>query len=201
MSKGRMPAPSRGERFKALEQQVKNLETSVRIMQMMQQQMGQSLMPLQQDMASFAAQFQTIQYTILAFQELLGIDISKLNEIYQRLRLTDYMEASDKEDLEKNYKHKDMVDTDQDVVILTSTTPDEVKDKGIFRSKMVVAELGPDLSVALVGKKIGDTVDYNIGDVRHVLKILAVKEVQKIEYTPKICNCEGDCSKDCKCNE
>ena len=189
----------------ALEQQVKNLETSLRIMQMMQQQMGQSLMPLQRDMSSLAAQLQTTQYTSLALQELLNVDSVQLNEIYQKLRLADYMEASDKEDAENKYTHKNTVDTDKDIVILTSSTPDEEKDKGIFRSKMVVAELGPDLSAALIGKQIGDTVDHNIGDIKHVLKILAIREVPVVqEAFVSAGECAGefdeDCNKDCACN-
>jgi hypothetical protein len=177
MSKGKGTAPSRGEKFAALEAKVKNLEASIRIMQMMQQQMGQSLMPMQQDVSGMATQLQTTSYTNLALQELLGVDSDKLDEVYQRLRLTDYNEVSDKEDEANGYTPLEEVVSDQNIVILTSNTPDEPKDKGIFRTKMVVGELGPDLAELIIGKKVGDTFEHDLQGVKHVIELLAIKEV------------------------
>ena len=177
MSKGKTAAPSRGEKFAALEAKVKNLEASIRIMQMMQQQMGQSLMPMQQDVAGMATQLQTASYTNLALQELLGVDGVKLDEVYQRLRLADYNEVSEKEDEANGYTPLEEVASDQNIVILTSHTPDESKDVGIFRTKMIVAELGPDLSELLIGKKVGDTFDHDLQGIKHVFELLAIKEV------------------------
>lgn len=177
MSKGKGQSLSRGEKFENLEAKVKNLEASIRIMQMMQQQMGQSLMPMQQDVAGMATQLQTSSYTNLAIQELLGVDSTKLDEVYQKLRLADYNEVSEKEDLENGYGTLEIVETEQNIVILTSHTPDEEKDKGIFRTKMVVAELGPDLSALLIGKKVGDTFDHDLQGIKHVFELIAIRSV------------------------
>lgn len=177
MSKGKGPSLSRGQKFEMLEAKVKNLEASIRIMQMMQQQMGQSLMPMQQDVAGMATQLQTSSYTNLALQELLNVDSTKLDEVYQKLRLADYNEVSEKEDKDNNFGILDVVESDQNIVILTSHTPDEDKDKGIFRTKMVVAELGPDLSPLLIGKKVGDTFDHELQGVKHVFELIAVRSV------------------------
>jgi len=201
MSKGKgTPTPSRGQRFEALEKSVKNLETSVRIMQMMQQQMGNSVMPMQQDLQSAMTQMQTIQYTLLAMQDVLQLDKEKLDERYQTLRLADYNELSDKEDAENNYTVKDTVDSDEDIVILSSTTPDQDKDEGIFRTKMLVKELGPDLSQSLVGKKVGDTIDHTMNDVRHVLEVMGVRQIPEVKED---CQCGNDkCDgKDCECDK
>lgn len=177
MSKGKGQSLSRGEKFAALEARVKNLEASIRIMQMMQQQMGQSLMPMQNDVAGMATQLQTASYTNLALQELLGVDTDKLDEVYQKLRLADYNEVSDKEDEANGYTPIDEVVSDQNIVILTSHTPDEPKDKGIFRTKMIVAELGPDLSSIMMGKKVGDKFEHTLQEVKHVFELLAIKNV------------------------
>jgi len=179
MSKGKsksMPL-SRGQKFEILESKVKNLEASIRIMQMMQQQMGQSLMPLQQDVSGMATQLQTASYTNLAIQELLGVDTKKLDTVYQKLRLNDYNEVSDKEDIDNSYSALEAVESDQNIVILTSHTPDEDKDKGIFRTKMVVADLGPELSALLIGKKVGDKFDFNLKEIKHVFELIAIKSV------------------------
>lgn len=177
MSKGKTQVKSRGEKFEALEAKVKNLEASIRIMQMMQQQMGQNVMPMQNDVQNMATQLQTAQYTNLALQEILGVDSSELDDVYQKLRLADYNEVSEKEDLDKKYTPLDVVEDENNIVILTSTTPDEDKDKGIFRTKMVVAELGPDLSTILIGKKVGDTFEHQLQDLRHVFEVVSILNV------------------------
>ena len=177
MSKSKGQAQSRGEKFEALEAKVKNLEASIRIMQMMQQQMGQSIMPMQQDVSGMATQLQTASYTNLALQEVLSVDTDKLDTVYQKLRLADYNEVSTKEDEANGYTSLEEVASDQNIVILTSYTPEESKDKGIFRTKMVVAELGPDLSELMIGKKVGDTFDHELQGLKHTFELLAVKDV------------------------
>lgn len=177
MSKGKTPALSRGERFENLEAKVKNLEASIRIMQMMQQQMGQTLMPIQQDVSGMASQLQTASYTNLAIQELLKVDPKALDDVYQKLRLNDYNEVSEKEDKENGFSTLETVESDQNIVILTSHTPDEEKDRGIFRTKMVVAELGPELTDILVGKKVGDVFDHELQGIKHVFELIAIRSV------------------------
>ena len=187
MSKGKGVSLSRGQKFEILETKVKNLESSIRIMQMMQQQMGQSLMPMQQDVSGMAAQLQTASYTNLALQELLGIDTKKLDTVYQKLRLSDYNEISDKEDVDNSYSVLETVGSDQDIVVLTSFTPDEDKDQGIFRTKMVVADLGPELTTILIGKKVGDKFDFDLKGMKHVFELIAIRSVPApVEEAPVV---------------
>ena len=175
MTKG--SKPTKGQRFEALEKTVSNVETSVRIMQMMQQQIGNQVMPMQPDLQGYASQLQTIQYTLLAMQELLGVDKTKLDTIFESRRLSDYDEASNQEDVNAGYTVKDKVESEEDIVIITSTTPDADADVGIFRSKVMLQEMGPDLTELLVGKSIGDKVEHEFQGNKHVIELLGVRQV------------------------
>ena len=194
MSKGQKKL-TRGQRFEMLEKKVENVEMSTRISQMMIQQMGQALDGIKGDITSLAPQFQNIQYTLLAMQELLDLDKDKMDEISNRLRLKDWNEANDKTDKDGNFIIKDKIDTDQDVIIMQSTTPDEDEDQGFFRSRMLVADMGPDLSGQVVGKSVGDTFEHTIRDVKHVIEIIGVREAPP---TPEAKD-DGECDADCKC--
>lgn len=177
MSTGRKMQLSRGQRFEQLEKQVKQLEMAVRIGQMLQQQMNNSLTPLQTNLRTIAPQIHDIQYRLLAAQELLGLDSDALSKKADEIRLKDYTEASDKEDLEHGYTNKEVVDTESDMVIITSSTPDEEKDRGIFRSKILVSDTGPDLAPKFVGKKIGDTIEHVLDNTKHIIEILGVRDI------------------------
>lgn len=180
MSKGKgkgQPQLSRGQRFEVLEKTVKQLETAVRIGQMLQQQIGNSIGPMQQDLQAIAPQMQEAQYQLLAMRKMLNIDKDELATVANDLRLKDYNDASDKEDADNKYTVKDTIDNETDIVILSSTTPDEDEDKGIFRSKVAVSATGPELTEKLVGKKVDDVVEHDLNGVKHVLKVIGVREV------------------------
>ena len=80
MSKKQVPAPSRGKRFEELEKTVKSLQASLSMMQLMQQQMANAIVPMQQDMSDAAVKMQTIHYTLIAMQDLLSVDTDALNK-------------------------------------------------------------------------------------------------------------------------
>ena len=199
---------SRGQRFEQLEKNVKQMQMATQIGQIMQQQLNQTLGAIKDDITSLAPQFQNIQYSLLALQQLLDIDTKKMNEIAGELRLKDWTEANDKEDAEGNFKIKLNVDTDQDFVIISSSTPDEEENKGMFRSRQLIAQLPPELAKEMIGKGVGDKVDFKSEEVRHVIEILGVREAPPApepqndvapEEKPAACNQE--CDKECTCDE
>ena len=202
MSKKQVPAPSRGKRFEELEKTVKSLQASLRMMQLMQQQMANAIVPMQQDMSDAAVKMQTIHYTLIAMQDLLSMDTDALNKQYSVRRLADYEEMSQKDDNENGYTPKDQVESDEDIVILSSVTPDHTPDKGVFRSKMQVKELGPDLVPCVINTKVGDTFEYVMKDVKHIFTIEAIRQVpEKTEESACACEEGAPCDENCKCKE
>lgn len=174
---------TRGDRFDALERQVKDMEMAVRVSQMLLQQISNSIQPLSRDVGELANRQREVQYKVLAVQNLLSLEADKINEKAGDLQLKDFEEASAKEDLEKGYLEASLVAEDS-VVILTSTAA-AAPEKSILRSKLLISEIGfPQLKADLVGKKVGDKVSADIGGVKHEITLLAIRATPaKLEVT------------------
>jgi hypothetical protein len=142
--------------------------------QMMVQQLVQNGKSMSEDVGRLFQQTAELQYKFLALQEVLGVDMTKVKEVTERLRLKDFNEASDKEDLEKGFTVTDVV-ADDSTVILTSTTADE--DAGIFRSRVRLAETGsPALIQGLTGKGVGTKVEVELNGVKHTVELLGIRK-------------------------
>ncbi len=175
-SLGKRQKLSKGQRFESVEQQVEQLTQAVRISQMLIQQFMQSSRAMQTDLGRVVGMVNDLQYRLLAQQTLSGVDIEALKTEADRLRLKDYQEASVKEDEEKGLVLVDTVETVNDFVMITSTTPLETPDQGIFRSKFRLSESGNgDLMTNLIGKKAGDKVIILLGEVQHNVEVLEVR--------------------------
>jgi sporulation protein YlmC with PRC-barrel domain len=179
---------SKGERFEALEQQVEQLAQAVRISQMLIQQFMQSNRSMQSDLGRTVGVMNDLQYRLLAYQEVSGVDIEALKAKADELRLKDYNEASDKEDAEKGLIPVDTVESVNDYVVISSTTPGEAQDKGIFRSKFRISESGiAELMTGLIGKKVGETLEVKLADLNHVVEVLAIrKDPAPLAVVPEI---------------
>jgi sporulation protein YlmC with PRC-barrel domain len=179
---------SKGERFEALEQQVEQLAQAVRISQMLIQQFMQSNRSMQSDLGRTVGVMNDLQYRLLAYQEVSGVDIEALKAKADELRLKDYNEASDKEDAEKGLIPADTVESVNDYVVISSTTPGEAQDKGIFRSKFRISESGiAELMTGLIGKKVGETLEVKLADLNHVVEVLAIrKDPAPLAVVPEI---------------
>jgi sporulation protein YlmC with PRC-barrel domain len=179
---------SKGERFEALEQQVEQLAQAVRISQMLIQQFMQSNRSMQSDLGRTVGVMNDLQYRLLAYQEVSGVDIEALKAKADELRLKDYNEASDKEDAEKGLIPADTVESVNDYVVISSTTPGEAQDKGIFRSKFRISESGiAELMTGLIGKKVGETLEVKLADLNHIVEVLAIrKDPAPLAVVPEI---------------
>lgn len=175
---------SRGERFEIAEQKVKNLEMGARVSQMLIQQIGNSVSPMSRDVAELAGRQRELQYRLLAVQDLLGLKTDEINTRAEQLQVKDFQEASDKEDVEKNYTVSEAI-TDDSVVLLTSKTADGTG--GILRSKLVMKEIGfPQLRQDLLGKVAGDTVNADINGAVHTITVLGVRAVPAAAPEPEV---------------
>ena len=92
------PQASRKERIQGMEAELKNLQYSLRISQMMTQQMVQSQQGIQQDLSAAMRLINELQYKVLAAQKVANLDTKQLSAAADELRLVDFNEASDKED-------------------------------------------------------------------------------------------------------
>src|ERR1700688_3562956 len=115
------PQENRKERLSSLEKKLANLEMASRISQMMTQQMMTNMRNMQQDIGRALGLLNETQYKLLAMQSVSGLDVSAMNQVCNTLRLTDFNEASDKEDAQGNFLPGDVVEKDS-TIILTSTT-------------------------------------------------------------------------------
>ena len=179
MSKGRQL--TKGQRFELVEKNVKQLQMTTKVNQMMLQQIGNSVSPMQNDLGELAARQRELQYRVLACQELLSLKLDDIEAKSLELQAKDFQESSDKEDADKSYIVADVV-AENSAVIITSKTPEEEEDKGIFRSKIVLSDIAiPELSESLLGKKVGDKVESDVNGVKHVIEVLGIRSVPEPE--------------------
>ena len=168
------PQGNRKEKLREMEVKFANLEMASRISQMMTQQIMTNMKAMHEDIGRAMGIISELQYKVLAAQKVSGLDIEKLNEVSNELRLADFCEASDKEDKEKGFTNGTTVD-ESSTVVLTSTT--EEKDRGIFRSRIKLAECGvPDLIKAFVGREVGARAIVKLNGLDHEVELLAIRQ-------------------------
>ena len=172
---------TKGQRFEAMEKTLKQLQMSVQVNQMLLKQVGNTISPIQGDLGEFIGRQRELQYRVLAVQELSNLDVVTIDAKSRELQIKDFEESSAKEDEEKGYTVADVVAEDS-VITLTSTTPDEEgPDKGILRSKMEYKDFMLPQFEALLGSKVGDSVDIDVNGVKHKIEIVKISTVPKVE--------------------
>ena len=183
MTKGRRTKPTKLERFDALAKQVENLSMASRLTQMMVQNINRHIPNLETSLTSNTGMLNDFQYRLLAIQQLLGLDSVKLQEITDSLKLSDFEKESTRKDLEGNFAVGEEVTSDEDTVIITTTTPDEKEDHGILRSRIKISEMNQaDLAAKLRGAKVGTKVESVLNGVKHIVEVLGIRsEPPKVE--------------------
>lgn len=172
---------TKGQRFELVEKKVGQLEMTSRVNQMMLQQIGNTITPMQGDLGEALGRQRELQYRTLAIQELLNLEVEAIEAKSLELQVKDFDETSDKEDTDKNYTDTDIVAEDS-VVIVTTTTPDEEADKGILRSKLLFSDISlPPLAESLLGTKVGDIIDADINGVKHKVEVLGIRSIPEPE--------------------
>lgn len=167
------PQANRKERLTQLEQRLGQLEMASRISQMMTQQLMNNMKNMQQDIGRALGLLNETQYKLLAVQQVAKLDVTQMNEIANVLRLKDFNEASDREDVEGQFTLGDTVDKES-TIILTSTTKNV--DQGIFRSRIKLANCGvPDLINAFAGAQVGAKATVSLNGVEHEVELLGIR--------------------------
>ncbi len=164
---------NRKERLRAIETELKNSQMSTRISQMLLKQMMDNLQNMQQDLGKALGLINELQYKILAVQEISGLDVTKLGDYANGLRLKDFNEASDKEDAAGNFTVGALVEKDSTIVVTSKT---EDPDKGIFRSRVKLSECGvKDLQEGFLGRDVGAKIITTLNGVEHEIELLAIR--------------------------
>jgi len=164
---------SRKERLRSMEAELKNLQMSSRISQMLLKQMMDSTQNMQQDLGRALGLINEMQYKVLAVQQVAGLDVNKLNDIANGLRLKDFDDASAREDAEGNFSVGDVVEEDSTVIITSKT---ENVDKGIFRSRIKLSECGvKDLIDGFMGRPVGAKILTKLNGDEHEIELLAIR--------------------------
>lgn len=170
--------PTKGEKFDLLKQQVKQLEMALRVNQMLLKQLGGALDKIVSEQKHVEGNVGDVQYRLVATQNILGVDKAALQAEADRLKLDDFQKASDKEDADKGLEALPVVESQEDVVIITSKTPNEKEDRGFLRSKIQIKAMNqPELQAGLLGKKPGEKVSVTLNGVQHDVELLGVRKV------------------------
>jgi len=166
--------PSKKQVLNDVGRQLQNVQMACRVLQIGLQQLSTSYQNITGDMDRLTGLLAHLQYKQDAVLKLSGLSEDAVNAKADELRLTEYNEKSDKEDLEKNYQLADVVEPDS-VVIITSSS--EKKEREIFRSKFILNDCGvPELQQKLVGAKVGDKVETTLNGDKHIVELLAIRK-------------------------
>lgn len=169
------PQGSKKDQMAELKTQLANLEMAGRISQMMTQQLMQSVKTMSEDLGAIGNQLYEAQYQLGAVKNLLKLDAEALNKIANEQRLIDFNEAAAKQDLKEGLVAADVVDTESTITITSTATDESGKDRGIFRSRLKLAESGvPALIAGLQGKKVGEKVTVQINGLDHTVELLGI---------------------------
>lgn len=168
-------------RIAELEREVANLTMAVRVSQALLKQFMEQIRPMQEDLTRFYAALNDNQYKTSALLDSVpGVSREQIATLADKLKLADWQESSDKDDQARGLVPADTVSSDEDIVIIASTTPDEAEDKGIFRSKSLLKDIAnQDIVSGLLNKSVGATVETTINGSRHVVELLGVRTAPK----------------------
>ena len=167
--------PNQLERITALEKNAETLSMGVRVSQMLVQQMMQRVSQLEERLAFVVSSNNDLQYRLLALQKTTNVDINLLQAEADRIKLEEWNKASEEDTKQRNLTPVQEVLDENTVVVISSTTPSLPEDKGIFRSKVSVAEIGSnEATEKFKGKKPGDKFELTLAGNTHLVELLEV---------------------------
>lgn len=170
-------------RVAELEREVANLTMAVRVSQALLKQFMEQIRPMQEDLTRFYSALNDAQYkTSALLSSVPGVSREQIAALADQLKLADWQQSSDKDDQARGLVPVDAVSSEDDVVIIASTTPDEPEDKGIFRSKSPLKDIAnQDIVNGFLNKAVGETVETTINGSRHVVELLGVRRLVKAD--------------------
>lgn len=167
------PQPTNSQRITAMDKKIENIQVAGRLTQMMVQQLMQNVQTMSKDLGKAFGTINELQYKLLAMQSAGNFDMEAMAKKAEELRLNDFIEASDAEDVKGNFTIGDTVQDDSTVIITSTTAGDNA---GIFRSRIKLLDSGnADLIKGLTGKPVGTKVPVKLNGVDHMVELLAIR--------------------------
>jgi hypothetical protein len=171
--------PNQLERVALLEKNAEATSMGVRVSQMLLQQMLQRVTQLEERLGFVLSSNSDLQFRLLALQKVTGVNIDALQLEADKIKLDEWTKASEEDNAARGLVPASEVVDQDSIVVITSTTPG-AEDKGIFRSKVSVIEIGSKEAIeAFQGKKPGDKFELELAGNTHVVELLEVYAQQK----------------------
>lgn len=165
--------PNNSQRIATMDKELKNIQMAGRVSQMMLQQVMNNLQSMSKDLGKAFGTINELQYKIIAMQTVGNFDMDAMAKKAEELRLNDFVEASDAEDIKGNFTIGTVAKEDSTIVI-TSTTAGT--DAGIFRSRIKLAECGVSALIqGFMGQAPGTKVNCQLNGVQHEVELLAIR--------------------------
>ena len=178
---GKQTSPK--DRIKELEVSLQNTQMALQVSQMMIKHITDQFKAVQTDLTNTMGMLNDFQYRTLAMLEVGNFNRDDIEKKAEALKLVDFDKASAKEDAANNYlDDASGVVSENSVITITSSTPDLVEDQGIFRSKFPMSEcFTPALREKLLGLKLNDIVEADVGGVKHRITVLSIKKTNSVQ--------------------
>jgi hypothetical protein len=157
-----------------------NLEASIRICQLMVQQVGKAIGSINEDVSKLTDKQRSVQYRLLAVQNFISNTFPEADLLSdsEALQIKDFEEYSSKDDTERNLLPSEEVAEDSVVTITTVAENGQSISRSKFDySKLLIEEL----KQPLLGKKVGDSFSAQFNGTTHQVTVLQVK---KLPETP-----------------
>jgi hypothetical protein len=148
---------------------------ALRVSQALMQQVLPQMQKMGDEIINLSQQLNEQRYINKAIINVANHTEEFVLEIAQKLKITDWQNASDADDVANNFSKVEEISTAENVVMFTSTEVNDAS-KGIFRSKMKVADFSdPTIISAFIGKKVGDAFSVSFNQVEHTVVVLGVR--------------------------
>ena len=171
------------DRIKDLEVSLQNTQMALQVSQMMIKHITDQFKAVQTDLTNTMGMLNDFQYRTLAMLEVGQFNRDDIERKAEELKLVDFDKASAKEDAVNNYvDDAGGLVNENSIITITSNTPDLAEDQGIFRSKFPMSEcFTPALREKLLGLKLNDSVEADVGGVKHKITILSIKKTNVVQ--------------------
>lgn len=174
--------PNQLERIAALEKNAETLSMGVRVSQMLIKQITEQFQHVQQQLYIKTSAVNDLQYRLLALQAVTGVDLNKVQSEADRLKIEEWNKASNEDSLAKGLVAVSEVLDEESIVVFTSSTPELPEDRGVFRSKVRLIELGSkEATTTFKGKKVNDQFEVVLADQKHLVTLLEVYSAPELQ--------------------
>jgi hypothetical protein len=167
--------------FSVVESEFEQLKNSTMSNSQMIIKMFNSLGAIEKDysLSKHLLQEYTYQFKVLKkyVSEVKGFSEEQFTADVEELKLGEWNAASLRDDEAQGLEVVEEILNEQDILIFSTVVPDA--DKGIFRSKMSIEEVGVlEFTEKAMNKKVGDTFEVTLNGDTHTVSVLGIRRAK-----------------------